>query len=157
MKKTTEIKQNSYGSGIENPIMTVRVLFGMKSLGCLRFGICKIIDTDADDDTIEPQTAVANIETKDDHLAIHFFKKTIGKNDETYFANNQFIMGEDYELPIVVTTYLGLNETILLRGCYSLTATDDDTIYTVLMNKNEKRQNNLHAATNNQTQGLQLT
>ncbi|NJN33290.1 MAG: hypothetical protein HC817_02590 [Saprospiraceae bacterium] len=112
-----------------------RVQFGMKSLGCLRMDICKITPFDEDDGTeqdfTEYNAALAIIRAKNGKLVFHFLRKTVGTKNAHYFANQKFIVGEDFILSKEVAIKLGLKHATILRGCYTIEI--DDRNYTVKM------------------------
>lgn len=125
-------KGNALQLPLDRLILTVRVVFGMRSLECQRLGICKMIETDDADDALLLQSAVARLTLENGCLCLQFLKKTITEQDKYRFTNNVFSIGENLELPDTLSARYGLKNVVLLRGSYPIEKRS--TAYTLTIN-----------------------
>ena len=109
----------------------VHVVFGMPSLNCSRYGICRIEDRSTeplDDDTIQQQsnTALAEMFTQGTNVVFTFKRNSMTESDTSkFFGNDTFLMEEDKPLSPHIAAQFGLETAIILRGSYPIKRTDD--------------------------------
>ena len=125
-------KGNALHLELDRLILTVRVVFGMRSLDCQRLGICKMIETDDTDDALLLQSAVARLTIENGYLRLQFLKKTITEQDKYRFTHPVFSIGENLELPDTLSARYGLKNVILLRGSYPIEKRE--TAYMITIN-----------------------
>ena len=115
----------------ETQIRLVHVVFGMPSLNCSRYGICRIEDRSTvpiDDNAIQqqPNTALAEMFTQGTNLIFTFKRNSMTESDiSKFFGDDTFLMEEDKPLSPHIAAQLGLETAIILRGSYPIKRTDD--------------------------------
>ncbi len=125
-------EQSTTGLLTETDIRLVHVVFGMPSLNCSRYGLCRIEDrTDIllADAVIarQPNTALAYMRPTQTSVQFTFLSDSMTEKDiNKFFSNETFLIKEDKPLSTRLLRHLGLETAIILRGSYQIEKVEAD-------------------------------
>ncbi len=125
-------EQSEKGFLYGSQIRLVHVVFGMPSLNCRRYGLCRI--EDRSDLTLEnteikrqPNTALAYMSLSPSCIIFQFLKETMTEKDiNKFFGTATFLITEDKPISKRLATLLGIESATILRGCYPIKKRDEN-------------------------------
>lgn len=127
-------EQSEKGFLMEKQIRLVHVVFGMPSLNCRRYGLCRIEDRseiplEKEDIRRQPNTALAYMYIYPTGVSFRFLNDTMTERDkQKFFGNGSFLIQEDKPLSKRLSAHFGIQGAIILRGQYRIKKTALDCV-----------------------------
>lgn len=145
---TNRKEQNEKGFLYGTQIRLVHVVFGMPSLNCSRYGLCRIEDrwdVPLDDADIrrQPNTALAYMCLHPKGISFTFLSDTLSEKDSTkFFGNDHFLIAEDKPLSKRLAAHFGIEAATILRGAYGIKkGTKSHTIHAKMLLITQRKTN----------------
>ena len=138
-KKAMKKRQEETRFLIETQTKLMHVVFGMPSINCSRYGLCRIEGRSTvplDDRAIQqqPNTALAYMHIEETSVSFTFLGNSMTERDQKkFFGNNTFLIEEDKALSPYIAAQFGLEAATILRGSYAIKKRDNDFKFSAKM------------------------
>ena len=138
-KKTMKKREEETRFLIETQTKLMHVVFGMPSINCSRYGLCRIEGRSTvplDDRAIQqqPNTALAYMQIQETSVTFTFLGNSMTERDQKkFFGNNTFLIEEDKALSPYIAAQFGLEAATILRGSYAIKKRGNDFKFSAKM------------------------